>query len=207
MYRRLTPKCLSATSRVFISSPCTTCRVLPRHKTHLPLKTTDPRTKESQASEPIPPSVAAAADQQPPAAKSEPSDVKQNAPDVNQESPAPEQEKLTPPSAGDSVNADDLMKARDSVVVDSTLVAEKLLVQGPKTDRAAMQTVAKAAVESLKYDMQPQVDALWDAVKWMEDHMEAIDADRRQELEDASSVAAQNTAKVNPREWKDSYEH
>lgn len=62
-----------------------------------------------------------------------------------------------------------------------------------------MQAVAEASTESLKNTIQPQVDALWDAVKWMEDRMEIIDAERRRELEDAARTAAQNTAKVNPR--------
>lgn len=59
-----------------------------------------------------------------------------------------------------------------------------------------MKAVAEASTESLKNTIQPQVEALWDAVKWMEDRMEAIDAQRRGELEDASRAAAQNTAKV-----------
>lgn len=118
--------------------------------------------------------------QEPPAAKKELSELKQDAPDTKQGPPTTEQEKNTPPSAENSVHAEDPLKAQHS-----------------KTDTAAMQTVAKTAAESLKNEMQPQVDALWDAVKWMEDHMEAIDADRRQELEDASRAAARNTAKVN----------
>lgn len=65
-----------------------------------------------------------------------------------------------------------------------------------------MEAVAEASAESLKNTIQPQVDALWDAVKWMEDRMEIIDADRRAELEDAARTAAQNTAKVNPRKCK-----
>lgn len=59
-----------------------------------------------------------------------------------------------------------------------------------------MKAVAEASTESLKNTIQPQVEALWDAVKWMEDRVEAIDAERRGELEDASRTAAQNTAKV-----------
>lgn len=41
-----------------------------------------------------------------------------------------------------------------------------------------------------------QVEALWDAMKWMEDRMEAIDADRREEVQEAAQAAAQNTARV-----------
>lgn len=159
-------------------------------------RSTDERITSTQAYPTF--SIATTANQEPPAASKGPMKEKQDTPDMNQESQTAEQEKLAPSSAGDSMKLDPL-KARDVTVPDSTLVTEDLLVQQSKTDTAAMQTVAKAAAESLKNEMQPQVDALWDAVKWMEDHIETIDADRRDGLENASRVAAQNTAKVSLR--------
>lgn len=41
-----------------------------------------------------------------------------------------------------------------------------------------------------------QVEALWSAVKWMEDRMQAIDVQRNGELQHACRVAAQNAAQV-----------
>ena len=43
---------------------------------------------------------------------------------------------------------------------------------------------------------------MWDAVKWMEDRMEAIDAERKGELQEASRMAAQNTARVREKTTK-----
>ena len=48
---------------------------------------------------------------------------------------------------------------------------------------------------------QQQVEALWDAVKWIEDRMEAIDAERKSEVLEASRTAAQNTARVSEILW------
>lgn len=94
---------------------------------------------------------------------------------------------------------EDPAQAQEFTGLGLTLAAENLQAQGSKIDPAAMEAVAEASTESLKNTIQPQVDALWDAVKWVEDRMEIIDKDRRAELEDAARTAAQNTAKVNPR--------
>lgn len=41
-----------------------------------------------------------------------------------------------------------------------------------------------------------QVEALWGAMKWMEDRMEALDTDHREEIEQAAQVAAQITTRA-----------
>lgn len=68
------------------------------------------------------------------------------------------------------------------------------------TDKSSVAEPAAAqVVEGMPLDntsVQRQVEALWDAMKWMEDRMEKIDAERREELQEASRAAAQNTAKV-----------
>lgn len=117
------------------------------------------------------------------------------------------QEEPTSPLAEDSAKAEDPEKKKHSVVPDLTLDAKGLLAQGPKDDMAAIGAVVEASAESLKREIQPQVDALWDAVKWVEDRMELIDTDSRRELEDASRTTAENTAKVSVRKdgtiWRD----
>lgn len=55
---------------------------------------------------------------------------------------------------------------------------------------------AEEMASSCASSIQRQVEALWDAVKWMEDRMEVIDAERRDELREASRAAAENTARV-----------
>lgn len=57
-------------------------------------------------------------------------------------------------------------------------------------------TAAPSASSPDNSSLQQQVEALWDAVKWMEDRVETIDVERREELQEASRVAAQNTARV-----------
>eukprot|EP00903_Cladosiphon_okamuranus_P008557 g8211.t1 len=90
---------------------------------------------------------------------------------------------------------DDPPRAPENAVPELALPTEDVPAERPKADTAEMEAAIEASAESLKNTIQPQVDALWDAVKWMEDRMEIIDTDRRGELEDAARVAAQNTAK------------
>lgn len=142
------------------------------------------------------------ANQAPPEAQKDPPAEKQDTPKVSQEAPAPghdesspslgndsEHDESSPSLANDSAKPENLTKAQESTVQD-------VQAQGSKIDTAAMEAVADASAETLKSAIQPQVDALWDAVKWMEDRMEIVDTDRRGELEDAARTAAQNTAKV-----------
>lgn len=136
------------------------------------------------------------AHQEPPGERQESSEVRLEPLKVAQEA-LPKQGETTSSLATDSSKAEDLAKEQGPVVPDLTLVAEGLLVPSPKNDAAAIGAAVEASAESLKSEIQPQVDALWDAVKWVEDRMELIDADRRRELEDASRTAAENTAKVN----------
>lgn len=135
-----------------------------------------------------------------PTANQEPPPEKQETPGVRQETPTPASDESSPSLASDSpTKAEDQTRAREPPVPDLRLGAEDLQAQGSKLDAAAVEAMAEASAESLRNTIQPQVDALWDSVKWMEDRMEIIDADRRGELEDAARTAARNTAKVSPR--------
>lgn len=131
-----------------------------------------------------------------PAANHYPPLEKKDMPEVRQETPTSDNDESSPSLTSDSGKAEDLTRVQGSPVPDLTLGAENAQTQGPKIDAAAVKAAAEASAESLKNTIQPQVDALWDAVKWMEDRMEIIDADRRGELEEAARTAAQNTAKV-----------
>lgn len=137
------------------------------------------------------------ANREPPGAKQDPLEEKQESPQGKQEAPASEDKVNRSSSlAKDSAKGEqDPTKAQEPTVSDVTLAAEDTPAERSKIDVVSMEAVA---AESLKKTIQPQVDALWDAVKWIEDRMEIIDADRRGELEDAARTAAQNTAKVNP---------
>lgn len=68
------------------------------------------------------------------------------------------------------------------------------LAESSIAETAATQEVASLSISSSS--VQRQVEALWDAIKWMEDRMEVIDKERRGELLEASRIAAKNSAKV-----------
>lgn len=73
------------------------------------------------------------------------------------------------------------------------------VTETPAAENSVVESVATLAPSDSSPDassVQRQVEALWDAVKWMEDRMEAIDVDRRRELQEASRDAAHNTARV-----------
>ncbi len=141
----------------------------------------------------------ATARQRPPGARKKPSEVKQEPLGLTQEALAKQEEPPSPLIEDSAKAGDPANKQPGPVVPDLTLAAEGFPPQGPKDDTAAIGAAVEASAESLKKEIQPQVDALWDAVKWVEDRMELIDADRTRELEDASRTAAENTAKVSVR--------
>lgn len=140
-----------------------------------------------------------AANQEPPGAKQDPSEDEQETPQAKQDVPSSEHGEKSPPLADDSTKEEDPPRPQEPAVPNLALAAEDTPAEAPKVDTAAMEAAVEASAESLKSTIQPQVDALWDAVKWVEDRMEIVDTDRRGELEDAARAAAQNTAKVNPR--------
>ncbi|CBN73819.1 hypothetical protein Esi_0007_0108 [Ectocarpus siliculosus] len=140
---------------------------------------------------------AAAAQQEPSEAKRGPAEEQEGPQETKKEPSPPEQEGSIRSFPKVSIKVEEPLKAEDCVVAQHPRgEIGDASNEALRAEKAVMKAVAEASTESLKNTIHPQVEALWDAVKWMEDRMEAIDAERRGELEDASRTAAQNTAKV-----------
>ncbi|CAM9243513.1 unnamed protein product, partial [Ectocarpus fasciculatus] len=139
----------------------------------------------------------ATAQQEPSQAKQGPAEEQEGPQETKKEPSSPGQEGPIRSLAKISIKVEEPLKAEDCVVAQHPRgKIGDASNEAIKAEKAVMKAVAEASTESLKNTIQPQVEALWDAVKWMEDRMEAIDAERRGELEDASRTAAQNTAKA-----------
>lgn len=168
-------------------------------KVNLPLDESQSRVKTGEDSVAA---AAAAVSQETSGATQEPQEAKQESHGLNGDLPRQTPEPLTCTTDPDSsiaaseVTPEGLIGPDNSGVQHTSGIGEDSLVGDSKVDLAAVEAVAQASAASVQHAMQPQVDALWDAVKWMEDRMEAIDTERRGELEEASRTAAQNTAKV-----------
>lgn len=172
--------------------------LLPRNerlKEEIPLAESHSREETGETSVAV-----AAVSRKPSGATEEPRDTRQESQEVNGDQPRQTLEPLgtesDPSVAANEVKAEATAQPDSSAIQHTSVSGENSLVQDSKVDSAVIESVAQASAASAKEAIQPQVDALWDAVKWMEDRMEAIDAERRGELEEASRTAAQNTAKV-----------
>ncbi|CAM9160584.1 unnamed protein product, partial [Hapterophycus canaliculatus] len=154
-----------------------------------------PRANTGDAS-----AASAAVSRKSPRGTQEPQETEQEFQQVNgdlpQKAPKPLPTEPNPSMTAREVKAEGPAKPESSAVHHASGIDGDFIVQDSKVDSAEMEEVAQASAVSVKNAIQPQVDALWDAVKWMEDRMEAIDAERRGELEEASRTAAQNAAKV-----------